>query len=158
VLSNAFPTGVPEGIAATFFDLVLVGSPTQDWVAYANELYETGFNASMKPSLAYATPPASPASALALSAYVGEYRNNYVGDAKVTESGGSLFLHLGPAGKQFPLAHFNRDLFVYAPFVETPDWRTGVNFMIGPDGKATEVTVEDLNEDGMERLTRVSTN
>jgi CubicO group peptidase (beta-lactamase class C family) len=35
VLSNAFPTGVPEGIAATFFDLVFAGKSTKDWVAVA---------------------------------------------------------------------------------------------------------------------------
>ena len=157
VLSNAFPTGVPEGIAATFFDLVFIGRPTRDWMVYANEIYESGYKASMKSSVAYATPPASPAAALPVSAYVGDYRNDYVGDAKVTGSGGSLFLHLGPAGKRYPLVHFNRDLFVYSPFTETPTWRMGVNFLIGPDGKASDVTVEDLNGEGMGRLTRVST-
>jgi CubicO group peptidase (beta-lactamase class C family) len=156
VLSNAFPTGVPEGIAATFFDLVFTGKPARDWVAEANESYESGYNESMKPSRVYATPPASPASALPVSAYIGDYRNDYVGDANVTESGGSLFLHLGPAGKRFPLTHFNRDMFVYAPFAETPNWRVGVNFLIGADGKAIEITVEDLNELGLGRLTRIS--
>ena len=158
VLSNAFPTGVPEGIAKTFFDLVFVGSPTRDWVAYANEIFDAGYKEMMKPSLAYATPPASPAPALAISAYMGDYRNDYIGDAKVTESGGSLYLHLGPAGKRFLLAHFNRDVFVYTPMAEAPKARSGVSFLIGPDGKASEVTVEDLNEYGLGRLTRVSPN
>lgn len=155
VLSNAFPTGVPEGVAATFFDLVFAGGPTRDWTAYWNELYETGFKASMKGTLAYATPPAPSAPALPVSTYVGDYRNDYVGDAQVIESGGSLFLALGPAGKRFPLTHFNRDLFVYLPFVETPSWRVGVTFMIGPDGRANKVTIEDLDEEGLGRLTRV---
>jgi uncharacterized protein DUF3471 len=110
----------------------------------------------MKSSRAYATPPASPAAALPVSAYVGDYRNDYVGDSKVTESGGSLFLHLGPAGKRFPLNHFNRDLFAYAPFAEMPTAPMGVNFLIGPDGKASEITVEDLNEEGLGTLKRVS--
>jgi CubicO group peptidase (beta-lactamase class C family) len=158
VLSSAFPTGVPEGIAKTFFDLVFVGSPTRDWVAYANEIFDAGYKEMMKPSLAYATLPASPAPALALAAYVGDYRNDYVGDAKVTESGGSLFLQVGPAGRRFPLAHFNRDVFVYTPMAEAPKARSGVSFLIGPDGKAGEVTVEDLNEYGLGRLTRVSPN
>jgi CubicO group peptidase (beta-lactamase class C family) len=158
VLSNAFPTGVPEGIARTFFDLVFVGSPTRDWVAYANEIFDAGYKEMMKPSLAYATLPASPAAALAISAYMGDYRSDYVGDAKVTESGGSLYLHLGPAGKRFLLAHFNRDVFVYTPMAEAPKARSGVSFLIGPDGKASEVTVEDLNEYGLGRLTRVSPN
>jgi hypothetical protein len=70
---------------------------------------------------------------------------------------GSLFLCLGPAGRQFPLAHFNRDLFVYAPMAEAPKARMGVSFLIGPGGKASEVTIEDLDEYGMGRLTRVIT-
>ena len=158
VLSNAFPTGVPEGIAKTFFDLVFVGSPARDWVAYANEIFDAGYKEMMKPSLAYVTPPAAPAPALPISAYMGEYRNDYIGDAKVTESGGSLFLHVGPAGRRFPLAHFNRDVFVYTPMAEAPKARSGVSFLIGPDGKASEVTVEDLNEYGLGRLTRVGSN
>jgi len=156
VLSNAFPTGVPEGIARTFFDLVLVGKPTRDWVAYANEIFEAGYKEMMKPSLAYATPPASPAAALPISAYLGDYRNDYVGDAKVAESGGSLYLVLGPAGRRFPLTPFNRDVFVYTPMAEAPKTRMGVSFLIGPDGKASELTVEDLNEYGLGRLARVS--
>jgi CubicO group peptidase (beta-lactamase class C family) len=158
VLSNAFPTGVPEGIARTFFDLVLVGSPTRDWVASANEVFEAGYKEMMKPSLAYATPPASPAPALPISAYIGDYRNDYVGDSKITESGGSLYLHLGPAGRRFPLTHFNRDVFVYAPMAEAPKARMGVSFLIGPQSKASEVTIEDLNEYGLGRLTRVGPN
>jgi CubicO group peptidase (beta-lactamase class C family) len=156
VLSNAFPTGVPEGIAATFFDLVFTGSPTRDWVAIADEVFEAGYAASMKPSLAYTTPPAAPAPPLSISAYMGDYRNDYVGDATVTESGGSLFLLLGPAGKRFPLAPFNRDLFVYNPFADAPTARMGVTFVIGPDAKAHEVTIEDLNDDGLGRLARVA--
>jgi CubicO group peptidase (beta-lactamase class C family) len=157
VLSNAFPTGVPEGVAATFFDLVFAGRPTRDWVTLANEAFAAGYKDMLKRSLAYATPPASLASALPVSAYVGDYSNDYVGAAKVTESGGSLLLHLGPAGRQFPLAHFNRDVFVYAPMTEAPKARMGVSFLIGPGGKASEVTIEDLDEYGMGRLTRVIT-
>jgi CubicO group peptidase (beta-lactamase class C family) len=155
VLSNAFPTGVPEGIAKTFFDLVFVGSPTRDWVAYADEAFETGYRQMMKPSLVYEAAPASPETALPMSVYLGDYRNDYVGEAKVIDSGGSLYLHLGPAGRRFPLAHFNRDVFVYSPMQEAPKARMGVSFLIGPGGKASEVTIEDLNEYGLGRLARV---
>jgi CubicO group peptidase (beta-lactamase class C family) len=157
VLSNAFPTGVPEGIAATFFDLVFAGRPTRDWVALANEVFEAGYKEMLKPSLAYATAPASSGAVLPVSAYVGDYSNDYVGNARVTESGGSLFLQLGPAGRKFPLAHFNRDVFVYTPMAEAPKARMGVSFLVGLDGKASEVTIEDLNEYGMGKLTRVIT-
>jgi hypothetical protein len=154
VLANAFPTGVPEGIAATFFDLVFADRPTRDWVSEANTIFETGYKDSMKASLAYAKPPSSPAPPLPASAYAGEYRNDYVGEAKVIDSNGSLFLELGPAGKRFLLAPFNRDVFVYSPFAEAPTARMGVTFVIGPDGGAREVTIEDLNEEGLGRLAR----
>lgn len=155
VLSNAFPTGVPEGIVRTFFDLVLKDGPTRDWVAAANEVFEKGYRDMLKPSLAYEHPPAAAGAALSASAYAGTYGNAYLGEAKIVESDGSLALHLGPAGRRFPLTHFNRDVFVYNPMAEAPRARLGVNFLIGPDGRAVEVTIEDLNEYGLGRLTRI---
>ncbi|MBS0524385.1 MAG: beta-lactamase family protein [Proteobacteria bacterium] len=160
VLANAFPTGVPEGIAQTFLDYVFAGSPTRDWVAFANQVFDTAYREMMKPSEAYATPPAAPAPPLPNAAYAGAYRNDYVGDARVEDSGGGggLFLILGPSGnRRFPLTPFNRDLFVYSPFAETPQARIGVTFLIGPDGKASAVTIEDLNEYGLGTLARVGT-
>ena len=41
------------------------------------------------------------------------------------------------------------------PEGEAPKAQMGVSFLVGPDGKASEVTIEDLNENGMGRLTRV---
>ncbi len=157
VLSNAFPTGVPEGVAATFFDLVFEGRSTKDWVTMANDVFQAGYAAMLKPSLAYATEPASPSAPLPPEAFLGDYGNDYVGDAKVTESGGALYLHLGPAGRRFLLSHFDRDVFTYTPMSEAPKARSGVSFLIGPDGKASEVTIEDLNDYGLGRLVRLPT-
>jgi hypothetical protein len=92
--------------------------------------------------------------ALPLSAYTGSYRNDYVGDARVVEADGALALLLGPAGKRFPLKHFNRDLFLYAPFAESPGWVVAATFKVGPDGKAVEVTLENFDGDGMGSLKR----
>jgi len=158
VLSSVFPSGVPEGIAQTFFDYVFTGSPERDWVTLANGIFEAGYKAMMKPSDAYVAPPTSPAAKLPNAAYAGDYRNDYVGEAKITESGDGLFLVLGPTGsRRFPLTHFNRDLFVYSPFAETPQSRMGVTFLIGADGKAGAVTIEDLDEYALGTLARVGT-
>lgn len=154
VLTNAFPSGVPEGIAATFFDLVFKGQATRDFVAPANQAFEAFYKEMMKPSLAYATLPASRAAALPVAAYLGDYANDYVGNARVVDSGGSLYLELGPAGRRFPLTPFNRDVFVYSPMQEAPKARMGVSFLIGPDGKAAQVTIEDLDEYGLGVLKR----
>ncbi len=158
VLTSAFPTGVPEGIAQTFLDDVFIGSPARDWVAFAGEIFERGYKEMMKPSEAYATPPASPAPPLSNAAYAGDYRNDYVGDAKVedTGGGGGLFLVLGPSGnRRFPLTPFNRDLFIYSPAQEAPQARVGVTFLIGADGKASAVTIEDLDAYGLGTLVRM---
>jgi hypothetical protein len=143
VLANAFPSGVPEGIAQTFLDDVFAGKPTRDWVALANGVFDDAYKEMMKVGEAYATPPASPAPPLTNAAYAGAYRNDYVGDARVEDTGGGLFLVLGPSGNwRFPLTPFNRDLFVYSPSQEMPQARMGVTFLIGADGKASAVTIE----------------
>jgi len=156
ILSNAFPTGVPEGLAATFLDELFVGKPSRDWVAHWNELYDSNFGAgAQKTAMApYASAPAMPSPPMPPSAYTGFYNNDYVGDVRIAESGGVLFVALGPAGRRFPLKHFNRDLFLYAPFAESPGWMAAVTFLIGPDGKASQLTLQNLDEDGMGTLKR----
>jgi hypothetical protein len=125
-------------------------------VALANGVFDSAYMEMMKASDAYATPPASPAPSLTNAAYAGAYRNDYVGDARVEDYGGGLFLVLGPSGnRRFPLTPFNRDLFVYSPAQETPQAHMGVTFLIGADGKASAVTIGDLNDYGLGTLTRV---
>lgn len=68
----------------------------------------------------------------------------------------TLALKLGPNGAHSRKPkHFDRDLFVYFPDEETPDMPFAVTFQIGPDQKASRVTIEDLNDDGQGVLARV---
>ncbi len=101
VLSNAFPTGVPEGIAYTFLDYVNLGALAQDWVKTWNGLYDSLYGPTRIDAAAavYATPPTPASPAKANSAYVGTYTNDYVGDAVVVEKDGALELQLGPTEK-----------------------------------------------------------
>ncbi len=74
----------------------------------------------------------------------------------VAEANGSLVLKLGPDGaKSAALTHFDRDVFIYYPTPEMPDMPYSVTFGIGPDQKASQVTIEDLNDDGQGVLGRV---
>lgn len=141
VLANAFPTGVPEGLAASFFDLVFVGAPTEDWFGKWNALFAGMFGPAQEAAqITYGTKPAAPSPALALSAYA----NDYLGDAKVEEKNSGLVLKLGPNGvKSYPLTHFDRDLFLSYPSPEMPDM------------PAAEITIEALNDDGQGVLMRV---
>jgi CubicO group peptidase (beta-lactamase class C family) len=157
VLSNAFPIGVPDALCDVYFDLVFKGDVTDDWIAKWNAAYGSMFGPALEAAKAlYATPPASPSPALPFTAYAGTYANDYLGEAEVIEAGGGLQLKLGPDGqKSFPLSHFDRDLFVYYPEAETPDMPYSVTFEIGPDQKASQVTIQDLNDDGQGVLARV---
>ena len=157
VLAAAFPTGVPEGIADTFFDEVIDGRPSRDWVEAWNGLYDSLFGAEVieAAGAAFAKPPENATAPLALSAYTGAYANDYVGEAVVTEEGGALMLALGPDGvKRFPLRHFDRDTFVFAMSEEYPDLMSPAVFAIGPDGTAASLAIDDFAVAGAAVLPR----
>jgi CubicO group peptidase (beta-lactamase class C family) len=152
VLTNAFPTGVPEAITSGFFDLVLEGRQTRDWLSLWDGLY-AGLAASLAAiGATYATPPAQPSAALPLGAYAGIYTNDYFGPIEVAEQGDGLVLRLGPQKRSFPLRHFDRDLFTQ-DFPPAPP--TGVSFSVGPDGAAQSVVLDLFNENGQGTFTRV---
>jgi hypothetical protein len=58
-------------------------------------------------------PPANPAPARPLSAYVGVYASDYWGPAVVAERDGALQLSLGPRNRIFPLSHWDGDTFTF---------------------------------------------
>jgi CubicO group peptidase (beta-lactamase class C family) len=156
VLANAFPTGAPEAVADTFFDLVFDGQPSQDWLEPWTNLYESLFGPAVEAAKAeFGKAPDDASPALPLAAYTGTYSNDYLGEAVVAEEGEGLVMKLGPGGaKSYPLTHFDRDLFLYTPAEEIPDMPSAATFRIGPDGKALSLTLDDLDDLGMGTLTR----
>jgi len=133
VLTNAAPIGAAEALSQEFADLAEFGSVQHDW----RTIYATAFAAMNAPagSLAGQTSPAAPAPASPNSAYVGTYQNDYVGPATVAESGGGLLLTLGPQNQQFPLTHWDGQVFTMVP--------TGEN---APDGSISKVTFDATGE------------
>jgi CubicO group peptidase (beta-lactamase class C family) len=124
VLSNAFPVGVPEAIAISFFDLVFDGKTSRNWIEVWNGVFDALFGRHMIEAVMapYAKPPALPTPALPFAAYAENYANDYIGAVRVVEAEEGLQLEMGPDKKKiYPLTHFDRDLFLYAPFAETPD-------------------------------------
>ena len=156
LLTNGFPSGVPEGLADSFADLVFDGRIGQDWLTDWGRIYEGMFAPSLAANrAAYAAPPAGATASLALPAYTGRYANAYVGQAVVSEADGSLTLTIGPGGaRTYPMRHFDRDLFLCFPDAETPDRPSSIRFTVGSDGKATAMTVESLNANGLGTLER----
>lgn len=112
-LTNAEPIGVPETLNAEFADLVESGRLTQDWKA----LYADAFRKMLEPtgSLVGVAPPEHPARPRPLAEYVGEYRNDYYGKARVDLVRGHLVLTLGPARLELSLRHWDGDVFAFTP-------------------------------------------
>lgn len=148
VLTNGAPTGVAEGLAANFMDTALYGAPTRDWLDLYGGIFRQMAEAGA--DTAYANPPAAPTPAAADAAYVGTYGNDFFGDIEIgTAEGQGLVIVEGPKAMTFPLTHYDRDIFTYVTEGESAVGAAGVTFTLGPDGKATELRVENLDVDGV---------
>src|SRR2546430_1597272 len=148
VLTNAYPLGIAEALGTTFMDTALYGKPTQDWFALFKQVYSNPAAIGTELGFDYSKPPASSAPALKNSAYFGRYTNDYFGGISIIEKDDGLAILQGPKNKTFPMKHYDRDTFTYETEGENAVGRSGITFTIGPDGKATQVLVENLNVRG----------
>lgn len=155
-LSNGAPTGVPEGLNQIFMDTALTGAPTQDWLAIYKQVFSNPASVGVTLGFDYSQPPAAPTSPLKNEAYVGSYRNDFFGEIEIVEKDGALAIVEGPDKMTFPLTHYDRDVFTYVTTGENAVGTTGVYFMIGADGQASSVRVENLDVDGSGVFTRVA--
>jgi CubicO group peptidase (beta-lactamase class C family)/pimeloyl-ACP methyl ester carboxylesterase len=148
VLTNAYPLGIAEALGTTFLDIALYGKSTQDWFALFKQVYSNPAAIGTVLGFDYSKPPTSAAPALRNSAYVGRYTNDYFGDISIVERDSGLKIVQGPKNKTFPMKHYDRDTFTYETEGENAVGRSGITFTVGPDGKATQVLVENLNVRG----------
>jgi len=153
VVTNAFPSGIPEGMTLSFFDLVLTGRTQRDWVAWSNEDFDRSIKALLGQQTDYSKPPAKPSPALPLEAYRGVYSNELYGDLTVTVKDDKLRLSLGRLMAAMPLQHWDRDLFVLR--LPGDGGLTGAVFAIGGDGRASRVVVEEFDQHGQGTFVRV---
>ena len=157
ILCNAFPTGVPEGLADSFADLVFTGKVERDWVKEWSDIYAGLFGPAIAAAKAtYASPPSPATPAEPSSAYTGRYANDFAGEAMVSVNGNDLVLKVGPDGAHsYTLKHFDRDIFLTYPDEEMPDTPSAVKFDVGPDGKAVAVTIGFLDGNRLGTLSRI---
>ena len=155
VLSNSSPSGVPEGLTESFFDLVLNGRLQRDWIEFANRMFDEEIKKELGHEHDYSHPPARPLPPLNLSAYAGRYANDFFGPIELDQKQGRLVLRIGPKPLEFPLRHYDRDVFVYQPTGESAGGPSGVRFSIDPDRQADRVLIENLNIHGQGAFTRV---
>ncbi len=148
VLTNAYPLGIAEALGTTFVDIALYGKPTQDWFPLFKQVYSNPAAIGTVLGFDYSKPPASATPALKNSAYAGKYTNDYFGDISIVEKDGGLAIVEGPKNQTFPMKHYDRDTFTYETEGENAVARSGITFTVGPDGKAAQVLVENLNVRG----------
>lgn len=149
VLTNAWPTGAPEALAAEFMDLVEFGKIERDWYPPYHAMM-SNFNAPVG-SLVGKPRPAKPAPAAVLAAYAGTYSNGYYGPAQVIQRGDGLVLKLGPKDKEFPLTHWDGNAFTFRPSSEnaTDGSISLATFRASAKGRFSELTIEYLNGEGL---------
>lgn len=147
VLTNGMPIGVPETLAADFFDLAELGTVQRDWFAAYSPLFAALY---VNPSkLAGKTPPANPRAAHSEAAYAGTYANRFYGPATVEIRNGRLVMVLGPRHTAFRLSHWDGDTFSYLPSGENAVGVNAVTFSIESDGHAARFVVENLDAEGL---------
>ena len=154
VLTNGMPIGAPEAVAQYFMDLVIGGAIENDWLDLYQQAFAAGF---INPSkLSGKTPPAHPKPAHPAQFYVGKYTNDYYGPIKVVARGFSLHMLIGPKPTDYPLEHWNGNLFAFFPVGENALGISAATFRSGPGGhRATSLTLEYYDTTGLGTFTRV---
>ncbi|MEX1316227.1 MAG: serine hydrolase [Synechococcaceae cyanobacterium] len=154
VLTNAAPLGLPESLALGVLDLISTGTVQRDYLTLLQPLMV----ASMAQAYPEITTPARALPPRPLQAYVGRYRNAYVGEAVVSRAGAGLRLQLGPALTPYPLTHVSGDTFRYQPPGENGVGPSAVVFAAEPaagDGAAiSRVRLANLDTEGLGVLQR----
>ncbi|MFD9389247.1 serine hydrolase [Streptomyces sp. NPDC060000] len=153
VLTNGKPLGLPDAIAQSFFDTAEHGKPTADWLDLIGKVYAQEEAAGRSPT-DYTDPPANAAAARPDATYTGTYANSYYGPLTVSASGGELTMRLGPKPTTFRLTHYAGDTFSFRTVGENAVGLSGVTFKGNRDGRATRVTVEAFDENGLGTFTR----
>jgi CubicO group peptidase (beta-lactamase class C family) len=115
-LTNGMPIGVPEAVNAYFMDLVIGGGIENDWLnLYEQVTAQLYVNLS---ELAGKKPPQHPRPAQPDSFYTGTYHSDFYGTITVVASGGALHVLMPPKPTDYPLEHWDGNLFAFFPVGE----------------------------------------
>jgi CubicO group peptidase (beta-lactamase class C family) len=144
VLTNGMPIGVPEAISGYFMDLVVAGKVANDWFA----LYEQAFAPLyVNPSeLAGKKPPPRPRAARPDCFYTGTYHSDFYGTITVIARGGALHVLMPPKPTDYPLEHWDGNLFALFPVGENALGISAATFAPNQNNdRAATLTLEYYN-------------
>ncbi|QWK81085.1 serine hydrolase [Ochrobactrum sp. BTU1] len=153
VLTNGAPVGAAESVVAQFTDIALYGKPSRDWFAAYNGAMKGFFTP--QGDLSFKEKPANPSPAKPLEAYTGVFENPYFGKTTIKESNGALILVLGPKQMEFPLQHWDGDIFSFVPVgeAELVGSLASISFKVKQD-RAQGFTIDFYNSDGTGQWTK----
>lgn len=154
-LTNGKANGVAEALNQIFIETALYGETSQDWLPLYKQVFSNPATLGVIAGFDYSNAPANPTEALANDAYVGTFTNAFYGDVQVIEKDGGMVLVMGPKDMEFPLTHYDRDIFTFETTGENAVGATGVFFDVGPDGTSGSLRVEYLDEYGNGTFQRV---
>ena len=156
-LTNGLPVGAAEAMCQSVLDLATTGAISRDWLAVSGGRLAAVTEAARYSAIDdWSAVPANAAPPLAHEAYAGTYRNDFYGDVEIVAGDDGLVMRIGPAPLEFPLQHYDRDTFSWAPIGENASGRSGLTFTIGPEGIATAFTDEYLTKLGPGTLSRTA--
>ncbi|MGY1644123.1 serine hydrolase [Geodermatophilus sp. SYSU D00703] len=155
VLTNGRPQGIPEAIAAGFFDVANHGQPTVDWLTFTAAVFEQVEAADAPETDWTAPPPADAAPARPPTTYAGTYANPYYGPLTVTAAGDALSMSMGPPDlpTTFALTHHTGDTFTFETVGENANGLAGAIFTVEGDRAAT-VRLDFYDRTGLGTFTR----
>jgi CubicO group peptidase (beta-lactamase class C family) len=140
ILTNSNPCSLTTALNEKFCELVMTGKDEKDsWQALQKKVDE--YFAQEKPPF-YEEKPKDFTAPLALSAYEGEYENDFYGKVKIEVQGENLVAYLGNNPTAYPLCHWNRDVFC------DKEQKQEVAFTIEEQGKAGKVFFSGFSLDG----------
>ena len=158
ILSNSAPFGLPEALASSFLDFLILGKVDKNLFeqkfAYAKKQFEL-MRLADRSKTDYTKPPLKPYPAFPLDTYAGTYVNDFIGSIEIVNQSGKLLMLQGPLkNHSYPLAHFDGNLFFYDTTGEDEVGLSGVFFSVDEKGEVTSLWVENLDQYGMGTLAR----
>jgi hypothetical protein len=143
VLTNGEPVGLPEALCLSFHDVYTMGEPAVDYLAaigpFMADAMEPRYGAAVMSA------PADPEPPRELATYEGTFGSDVYGSLAIRLNAGELVMTLGPSLMEFPLTHFNRDVFTYEPVGENAGRASAVTFTVAANGSPSHVVIENLD-------------
>lgn len=140
VLTNSFPTGLPESIADTFLDLIYDQKVSQDW----SQLWDSRYQSLLENKKINVSK--NPIQESDLNPYVATFSNPYFESIHFVIENHQLILIAGPKQMKFPLQWVKQHVFAMKTQGENRSGMQAVAFQTNKKGDIQSVVIDAWNE------------